>query len=263
MINEFSSRKDLRVVTSNDFIFNKDVARLSLNAKKLLYIAIAQCRMQDGEFYTYEITPKELAKIMDVSVKRIYQCIDDITDELMKTIIKKEDGIKWRKKNLFSECSYTYEKLIEFKIDSSMKEFFLEQKRNFAQPLLYEFMNMHSSYSIAVWHLLQIAAKNKYITNTTTIRITLEDLRKVTGTENILKQLVHFKTKVLKQAIKDIEKVCCIKIEYKNVKKGRSVYAFDFTFKSIYEPKKISKELKNKIERAENFRKNKIINGIE
>lgn len=262
MKNEINNRKDLRVVTSNDFIFNKDVARLSLNAKKLLYIAIAQCRMQDGEFYTYEITPKELAKIMDVSVKRIYQCIDDITDELMKTIIKKEDGIKWRKKNLFSECSYTYEKLIEFKIDSSMKEFFLEQKRNFAQPLLYEFMNMHSSYSIAVWHLLQIAAKNKYITNTT-IRITLEDLRKVTGTENILKQLVHFKTKVLKQAIKDIEKVCCLKIEYKNVKKGRSVYAFDFTFKSKYEPKKISKELKNKIERAENFRKNKIINGIE
>ena len=87
-VKEIDKREKLRVVTSNGLIVAEDLAALSLNARKLLYIAIAQCKKSDTEFYTYSIAPKELAEMWGISRQQIYKTIDETTTELMKIIIK-------------------------------------------------------------------------------------------------------------------------------------------------------------------------------
>ena len=42
--------RGVRIITSNTFITAKGLEELSLKARKLLYIAIAQCRMSDNKF---------------------------------------------------------------------------------------------------------------------------------------------------------------------------------------------------------------------
>ena len=52
---EIDKRDSLRVVTSNSFITAKGLEKLSLKARKLLYVVTAQCKMNDEQFYEYSI----------------------------------------------------------------------------------------------------------------------------------------------------------------------------------------------------------------
>ena len=44
------TRKTVRTVTSNDFITAMGIEEMTLKARKLLYIAISQCKKNDQEF---------------------------------------------------------------------------------------------------------------------------------------------------------------------------------------------------------------------
>ena len=49
------TRKTVRTVTSNDFITALGIEEMTLKARKLLYIAISQCKKNDQEFFEYQI----------------------------------------------------------------------------------------------------------------------------------------------------------------------------------------------------------------
>lgn len=59
-LKKIDKRESLKAVTSNSFITAKGLEKLSLKARKMLYIAISQCRRNDKDFFSYEITVKEL-----------------------------------------------------------------------------------------------------------------------------------------------------------------------------------------------------------
>ena len=60
------TRKTVRTVTSNDFITAMGIEEMTLKARKLLYIAISQCKKNDQEFFEYQINAKDFAKLMDI-----------------------------------------------------------------------------------------------------------------------------------------------------------------------------------------------------
>ena len=65
-------RDSVKTVTSNNFISAKGLETLSLKARKMLYIAISQCRMTDETFFVYSISAKEFAEIMEISPQAVY-----------------------------------------------------------------------------------------------------------------------------------------------------------------------------------------------
>lgn len=60
------TRKTVRTVTSNDFITAMGIDEMTLKARKLLYIAISQCKKNDQEFFEYQINAKDFAKLIEL-----------------------------------------------------------------------------------------------------------------------------------------------------------------------------------------------------
>ena len=231
-------RESLRVVTSNEFITMSGLSRLSLNARKLLYIAISQCKKDDAEFYEYKTTPKELAEIWGVDRSNVYRAADEITEELMSLSWRRGNDVEKRfsKRHVFETCDYDDNSKLVFKLHSDMTELLLGLKKDFSKPLIWDFMKMRSPYSMAIWHLMQREMKSfkPMTTKPISFDLTLEELRRVTGTESKLKQISEFKNRVLNKALKEIKEKCFVNIAYENIKKGKVVTGFWFTAESVF-----------------------------
>ena len=230
---QIDTRDSIRVVTTNDFITACGLEGISLKARKLLYIAISQCKRIDTEFYEYEIFAKDFANMMNISSSHVYEESDRITDELMHGFIKiaQADNKRFKKYNLFSKCEYDEGAVLRFKINKDMTDFLLEVKGSFSKPLLNDFLQMKSPYSMAIWHLMQreMQSNKPYGGHVIEFDLMLDELRQVTGTQDKLKQLVHFKERILDKALREIKDNCGIIISYTNLKKGRTVIGFHFT----------------------------------
>lgn len=230
---ELNTKESVKVVTSNSFITACGLEDLSLKGRKLLYLAISQCKKTDTEFYEYNISVKSFAEMMDIDASNIYIEMDKTTDELMRTFIKYRDDKSVHKYSLFSLCQYN-DATIRFKLNPDMTEFLLELKGNFSQPLLAEFVKMRSPYSMAIWHLMQREMKSQkpYADHIIEFDLSLEELREITGTEHKLEKLSNFKNRVLDKALKEIDENCNVVITYEHIKQGRKVIGFHFIAKS-------------------------------
>lgn len=231
------TRKTVRTVTSNDFITAMGIDEMTLKARKLLYIAISQCKKNDQEFFEYQISAKDFAKLMDIEPEAVYQEADKITDELMKSFIRLEmpDQKYKKKKNyekyqIFSKCSYL-DGILNFKLNPDMTGYFLNLKKDFTQPLLNDFLKMKSNYSIEIWHLIQREMKSIKPNSTDIIQfdLSLEELRAITGTQNKLKKIAHFKDKCFDKALREIYDNCGVNITYQNIRIGRKIVGFRCT----------------------------------
>lgn len=258
-------KDNVKVVTSNLFITACGLEDLSLKARKFLYLAIAQCELSDDNFFEYSIKASEFAKIMDIRPTNVYQEADNITTELMKTIltIRNDDeampNVPYKKCALFSFCTYTTDARIYFKLSPDMTSFFLDLKKDFSKPLLSDFMRMNSPYTMAIWHLMQkeMRSRKPKMTEFIEFDLSLEDMRLITGTTDKLKQLVHFKERILDKALKEIENVCDVRITYTDIKQSRTVTGFHFTAVSKYHVDKndVSEKTKEKIKAFEKRKK--------
>lgn len=234
---EIDSRESVRVATANNFLRATGLEDISLKARKLLYLAIAQCKKSDSEFFEYSISATEFARLMDIVPQAVYKEADMMTDELMHGFIKYvPEGKKgFTKFNLFEKCTYI-DGTLTFQMSKDMTPILLNLKRDFTQPLLADFMRMRSSFSMEIWHLMQreMRSHKTGVTDVCEFDLTLQELRTITGTTDKFVRLSQFKAKVLDKAIKEIADNCGIIVDYTDIKKGRKVVAFHFVAKSLY-----------------------------
>ncbi len=203
----------------------KGLEKLSLKARKMLYIVISQCRQNDEKFYTYEISIKEFAETMNITSDTIYSEANHITDELISKVLyvaKQEKTF-----SIFSICEY-YNGIFCFKLNPDMTTFLPQLKEEFSKPLLKDFMKMKSPYSIAIWHLMQkeIYSRKLSLTNTIQFNLTLDELREITGTQEKFAKLSNIKRFVFDKALREINENCGVKVSYENIKKSRTVVGF-------------------------------------
>lgn len=229
---ELDTRQNIKVVTSNEFITAKELNSLSLKARKLLYLTVSQCKLNDEEFYELKIPVPEFAELMGVDPSNVYREAFEMTGELSKTTLTylPKEGKRFQHIPVMSICEYDNENYLRIELNKRMTDLLLQLKGSFTQPLLSDFLKMRSPYSMAVWHLMQREMKSKKPgTKRMEFYLSLEELRQVTGTENKLKQVGQFKERVLDKALREILENCGVKITYTNHKKGRTVIGFDFT----------------------------------
>lgn len=234
-IRKLDKRESLRVVTDNEVIVSDELSKLSLNARKLLYIAISQCQLHDKEFYEYETTPTELAEMWGISRTNVYREARRITDELMQILIHKEQGKGFKTRHVFDTCDYDDDSKLKFKLHKEMTDLLLGLSGNFSKPLVWDFMRMKSTYSMAIWHCMQKEMKSfkPMMSAPMEFEMSLDELRAVTGTQNKLKQIGQFKQRVLEPAIKEIRTNCWVDISYTDIKDGRFIVGFRFTAKNM------------------------------
>ena len=234
---KIDKRDSLRVVTDNSIIDAGDLPKLSLDARKLFYVAVSQCRQNDNEFYQYETTPAELAEMWGVSRQAVYKIAKQTCKELMGIVITLPNGAKgFKMRHLFEKCDYDNDAVLTFKLHYEMTNLLLGLKKDFSKPLVWDFMKMRSPYSMALWHYFQkeMHSFKPMMSSPIMFDASLEELRKVTGCENKLKQLSQFKERVLDKALVEIKKNCWVKITYENIKRGRTVVGFRFLCESIF-----------------------------
>lgn len=256
MSQKADTRNVLKVVTANDFITAYGLEQLPLNSRKLLYLAISQCRMSDKDFFEYTIPIKDFANLMGIRDTNLYQNARKITRKLLSLVLECAlNGKDYDQYNVFSKCSYRSKQgIIVFKLNSDMTDFLLNLTSDFSQPLLEDFIRMNSPYSMAIWHLMQREMKSRKpgISQKITFSLTLAELREVTGTQNKLKQVGQFKERVLDKALREIRENCDTKITYQNIKVGRTVVGFQFeAVCAVYrlDESKISQEVKDRVEK--------------
>lgn len=252
-LKQIDTRESVKTVTSNSFITAKGLEKLSLKARKMLYIAISQCRQNDKNFYTYEISIKDFAELMNITPEAVYSEADKITDELMTGVLRviPEGKKHFKKYSLFSVCEYEHDGVLRFKLNPDMTDFLLELTGDFSQPLLKDFMRMKSPYSMAIWHLMQreMHSHKPGVTNVIQFDLTLEELREVTGTQDKFKQVGEFKRFVFDKALREIDENCGVKIMYENIKKGRTVVGFRCSAVSVFhvDDSEIPQKAKNRV----------------
>lgn len=251
-LKKIDTRDSVKTVTSNSFVTAKGLEKLSLKARKMLYIAISQCRKNDKDFFSYEISVKDFAELMNITPEAVYTEADSITDELMSGVLRViPEGKKYFKKySLFSMCEYEHDGVLRFKLNKDMTNFLLELKGDFTQPLLEDFLKMKSPYSMAIWHLMQreMQSKKPGVTNTIEFDLSIEELREVTGTQDKFRQIGELKRFVFNKALREIDENCGVKITYENIKKGRSVVGFHCSAVSAYhiDESKIPQKVKDR-----------------
>ena len=100
---------------------------------------------------------------------------------------------------------------------------------------------MRSNYSMAIWHLFQkeMHSFKPMMTSPIEFDLSLEELRRVTGCENKLKQIGQFKERVLDKAIAEIKRNCWVDIHYTNIKRGRTIVGFRFLAESMLGTRRI------------------------
>lgn len=235
-VKKIDKRENLCVVADNSLIDAQDLPKLSLNARKLFYVAVSQCRRSDKEFYEYETTPAELAEMWGVSRQEIYQVAEKICKELMQIVITIRTGKKaFRMRHLFEKCNYD-DAVLAFRLHPEMADLLLGLKKDFSKPLLWDFMRMRSPYSMAIWHLVQreMQSFKPLMTQRIEFDLSLDELRAVTGTQKKLRQVGQFKERVLDKALKEIKRNCFVTITYSNLKSGRKILGFRFTAESAW-----------------------------
>lgn len=261
---EVDTRDCIRVVTSNDFLKIQGLADLSLNALKLLYFAISQCKKDDDIFYSCIIKEKELAKCWGITKQTLYDASENITKELSNFVIRKNDLNQYnyiRKFNVpmfgivVDDFDSKGNKIIQIALNPFANELFLHLDKNFSRPLLCDFNKMKSVNSILIWHLIQVKLNSikpggNKIVNT---RLSVNELRILTNNITTYPDLKEFKKKVINQAIKDIKRSCNIDVVCKSIKDGRNTIGYEFILKDrFYIPEnQLSDKAKKAIKRVE------------
>lgn len=259
----------VRVTTSNDLVWRLAKINLSLNARKLLYAAIAQCEKGDKGFYVYGVSVSELATFLGAEIGSIQKYLrnssggdekgnagnrNNILDELLNAKTEKmdEDGSYVKiNADFVKVAAYDARRqkvylLLHPSLTNDLLN--LENKGNFSKPLLMDFGKMNSEYGPLLWHWIQVKCGSRKPSKGETIIVedSLQNLCNAIGIGNYGGTTGNFKSNIIQPAVRDIENCCGVNIMIENLKEGRIVSGYRFLITdSVKVPKKAKKYFKD------------------
>ena len=210
---------------------------LDLQEQKLFLFLVSKIDPYDSQHQIcFRITVKDFAKAIGLenqkSLADAYRDVRKVMRSLQRRIVTEvEQG---RKGKIITDMPlityakyYTGEGYADIELNPHITPMLFELHREFTRYKLSNIIRLSSIYAIRLYELLK---KQETIGQRTFI---LEDLRKKLGVpENSLKQFVHFKSRVLEIAKREIDKRTDIEINYTFKKTGRKITHIIFDIKS-------------------------------
>lgn len=223
-----------KMVVRNDYVKAIHPDRMSVNAMKLFRLTIAQCRMKDEELFEYTFKVEDIAKAFHIEGRTVYRELQSMCVSMMQMVLLYGDGDprkSWTMKHIVERCTHEPGSgEIVIQLHKDMTDLLLRLKRDFTKIPIASVLLMRSKYSIRLFELLCEKMKNclPYADNATEVTLTLEEIRKATGTDKrkTYDKTSNFKARVLKPSLSEIEESAGWKILCYDLKKGRAVIGF-------------------------------------
>ena len=233
-----------KVVVRNDFIEAIHPEKMDLKTMKLFRLVISQCRKVDKELYAYEFKITDLAKIIGVDSSNYYKDAQNMCINMMQMILKYGGGDlkqSWKLKHIFESCQYdSRDGIITIELHEDMSELLLRLDKKFTKIPISDVLMMKSKYAIRLYELIceKMMDEQPHADVSVCIQLTLDEIRKATGTENkkAYEKISNLKNNILIPAINDIEastrkkdqeQFTGWKILVRDLKRGRRVTGFE------------------------------------
>lgn len=200
--------------------------QISLAEKRIILYMLSQIRRDDEDFKPYTLSIKEFAQELNISSKNLYERAQLITQQLMSRVlnIKQPDGLL--QVSFLSSAKYHDGKgYVELCFDPQLKPYLLQLKECFTTYDIRNVLSLKSFHSIRIYELL----KQFEILGERTIEI--DELKYILGLQEQYKSYNLFKTKVLVQAQKDLEKNTDLSFDFQEIKSGRRIERIKFIIK--------------------------------
>ena len=247
--------QDNYVVQANELIGGRQA--LGLNSAKLIRTAVMQIRPEDREIKPYLITIKQLAELLGITPDNFYRVtaekgnekihyIDEITDDIVNNpvFIKKNENkrIQWVKIPWVEYCQYDSDVGVTIQLNQRLKPFLIALKEHYTQYRLENILAMKSIYAIRIFEMLQAKIMTRLLPREGRhIILTLDEIGDGCDLSDKYKDketgkwvFGNLNNRVIKIAVKEINRVTTYKLEYEKIKNGRTVEAIDFLLNMQY-----------------------------
>lgn len=214
---KLQAKREFNVRKSNALI-QKSRFELSLQEQKVILSLIQMIKPNDEELKLYDFKIKDFCELcgIDKEAGKNYKNIRDTLKKLSDKSywITLEDGrttlVRWIERPFIDEKGGN----IHIKLDILMKPFLLQIKKNFTQYSLYYVLAMKSQYSIRIYELL------KSYLNLRSYESDINELKKMLQCQHYGK-ISDFKSRVLDQAMREINQFTDLNVSYELIKDGR------------------------------------------
>ena len=233
------------VTKSNKLVYaNYD---LSLNELKIMLILASRVQPDENKFNEYVFRASELAELLQITPEAMYKELPKITGNLMKKTfeIETEDKKNFLQVNLLSSALYRKgEGTVELEFSHKLAPYLLQIKQNFTYYRLENVLVLNSKYSIRMYELFK-----SHFNSQGPLLITVTDLKKLLKlTQKSYNAYGHLKAKVIDVAVKEINEMTDLTVEWEGKRVGRKVENLYFTIKtkSPHQVTKKSRKIKGK-----------------
>ncbi|EDP0209936.1 replication initiation protein [Campylobacter jejuni] len=251
------------VTQNNRFVYAK--YDMNTNELKMFMWIVAQINSQkDSLFQVCEMPLSQIFEVLNHQSDENYTYIKNLIDSMAKkTYIEdfklldektmKEVEIH-RVMPLFQFIEYKkWASSINYRLNNSLMEYLLDQKRDFTQLKFNDIQDMKSAYSIRIYNMLLCELKQ----NRQSFKINLAVLQNLLEVPKSYYEWFDFNRFVLKQAEKDINgKSNLVLLEIKTYKTGRKITEIEFIYDYKNNDKKI---MRDKIKKENYFNRLKEI----
>lgn len=200
-------------------------ARYSLTAQqqKIILYLISEIKQTDEDLKIYKFNMKEFAKLCGIDYNgknylNFKESLKALADNSFWIETPKKDMlIRWFDRLEIDK----YETTVSLRFDDRLKPYLLTLQENFTIFNFGSILLMNSKHSI---RLLEIFASYKSLGM---VEFTLEELKETLECGDY-KEYKDFRRYVIDKALKEINELSEINVEYKPIKQGRSVYSLLF-----------------------------------
>lgn len=213
------------VTQSNQLIEAKHLKPLSAREQKIILTMVSMIQPNDVDFKEYNISIKEFSEMLGLKGHAKYEEIKEVALHLQaKTIfIPDEDGFittNWVASQRYKEG----EGIIKLSFSPYLKPYLLQLKTHFTSYKLSNILSLGSGYSIRLYELM------KKWQHLGTWEYPVDELKLKFGIEEgTYSRYTHFKNRVLKRAIEEVNEKTDLHIKITEIKKGRKVEKIGFT----------------------------------
>jgi len=203
--------------------------RLSLQESQVVLWLLTQIRTEDEDFKIHKLKIADFAKIVGVRVDGKYDEMQQITERLMKRIVKiyEPEKKEYLQVAWLSSARYQTDKgyvLLEF--SPQLKPYLLQLKSHFTKIEITDTLKIKSVYAIRIFELLLQYFNIGKRTNS------LEEMRGYLGIkDHEYKKYCDLKRKVIERAKTEINTKTNYDVNYDEIKTSRKVTAIEWEIK--------------------------------
>ena len=233
---EVNKAQSMFVVKGNPLI-QSSIQTFSLLQYKVLLYLISKIKPTDNDKTQYVFNIKDFCRVcnLDTTKSRTYiHYVKDIIKDIMSyTIeIKSEDGGSYIT-HWIQKCRIHPDGNYRIQFDNSLSPFLFRMSEFYTQYRLDNVLPMRSKYGLRLYELL-----SSYHNMAREYTFALEELRERLDAKKY-KTFADFRVNVLEPAMKDINEVSDLKVEYRTVKTGRKITSIVFSFDTVKQDEEV------------------------